>query len=201
MMTRISTLALSLLIAAASGCAAPAVYVQKKSTRQSDQYTFYGFDFTRAQFADGYFRHPDLVSGKIPRWNERASSQTLAALSPLVVAEDLGQSLRRNLGVPGTAVVSTARPWPAPPLGELMREISPYVDGGDGNGIVVFVECLSKKEGVSAHTVVFDRKDGTVLLATQDSAGGDGFGIYDFYRRPLLTIAKRSARTLKDRLQ
>jgi hypothetical protein len=47
---------------------------------------------------------------------------------------------------------------------------------------------------------VFDRKDGTILLATRDSAGGDGFGVYDFYRRPLRTIAERSARTLKQQL-
>jgi hypothetical protein len=201
MMTRMSALALSLFVVAATGCAAPTVYVPKKPTAHAnDPYVFLGFDFTRAQFADAHFRHADLVQGKVPRWNEWSSNQALEALSPLPVAEDLARTSERNLGLVHTALVSIAEPWGAPPLPELMQEVTPYIDGGDGNGIVVFVECLSKTAGVSAHTVVFDRKDGTILLATQASASGDGFGIYDYYRRPLATIARRSARTIKQQL-
>jgi hypothetical protein len=166
----------------------------------SDHYVFLGLDFSRARFADAYFRYSDLVTGKVPRWNEWVAGRALAALRPLEVAEDLARSDERNRTVPNTALVSLATPAPPPVLPDLMNEVAPYVDGSEDKGIIVFVECLSKSEGVAAHTVVFDRKSGAVILATQDVVEGDGFGVYDYYRNPLAAIARRAARAVKSQL-
>jgi hypothetical protein len=194
-MSRAASIALILLVAVA--CAPRPLYVRSDALRANDAYVFYGLDFSRARFSDAYFRYEDLLQGKVPRWNEWVSGQALAELSPIAASQSLQTSVERNRALANSALTSVAAPWAALPIEGLKEEVAPYVDGTDGKGILVVVECLSKANGVAAHTVVFDRKSGELVLVTQETGEGDGFGVYDYYRTPLAAIAKRAVRSLK----
>jgi len=194
--------ALGVLGLAVTGCSASVLMTRPAPLVRGEPVVFLGLDFTAAELSDPHFFAEDLVRGKIPRWNSEASDEAVSVLDELPISIDLRVSADRNASINTDArVTAPAGLDEGIPETRLWQEVAPYADPhAPGKAIVVFVERVTKRRGVAAHAIVFERATGEPLLATRSTGEGDGFGVYHFYRTALATIAGRCARAIRSRV-
>jgi hypothetical protein len=186
----------ALVLLAIAGCGYTPAILKPGSIHAGDAITVLGFDFSGASFHDDYFRHDDLLRTKIPPWNVAASGAMVERLTEFSMGVDLARSTERNRAVTMEALASGYRAMRDEPSA-LAPWLRPYL-GPPGKGLVVFVDWVSKSEGVRAKAVLFDRTNGAILLAITFTEAGEGWGVYQFYLKPLQEIAAHVASVLRD---
>jgi hypothetical protein len=160
---------------------------------------YLGVDFTHATLYDPSFQYGDLVNGKIPSWSRRTLEDLIEAEDfRMPIESDLATSAARNTTVKTAALLD--HPASDQP-GELDRatvrkEITPYVDERHhGYALLFIVEQISKPT-VLAHYLVFDRRDGEIILMQRAMGRTSGFGPHDFYLNGLKDVADKACRNV-----
>jgi hypothetical protein len=191
------------IVVTAAGCAMrskPKAMISRDGVlTRGETLTYAGVDFTRTVFYDPqYFRYDDVAHGKIPSWNQH-TLEDIQGQFPMPVTADLAVSEKLDKKVNERAFVTTppdAAKW-ALTDSVVMQELAPYVDKKQsGHALLIVAEQLSKPSGVIAHYVVFDRRNGEIVLLDQVTGEASGFGVHNYYLNGLKDVANHARKSI-----
>ena len=161
-----------------------------------------GLDYSYARFIGSRHFNAQELPGLFVAWNDLMLSESdkynfREAYQKKIQINDLSVATARNAKVnPEERLIDELYSLPTEELHNIIAEYDLRIE--EGLGLVYIVEALNKKmQSASVYVVFFDIAKREILWALKYKSGAQGFGMRNYWARPVYEIIKSSQSTYK----
>lgn len=173
----------------------------EQTVAQATEITWLGLDCTKLKMIGEAVTGEDLVNRYFTSWNsvvvtEGTKYDFSRAFKKAVVHKNLATISELNAKVNPSDVIA----YESHSISEddLVRHVASYELNGEGVGLVFILENFNKMEERGSMWVTFiDMQSGSILMAKHMEARPGGFGIRNYWVRPVYEVLQMSAKQYK----